>query len=38
MRLIQPIFAGPRTKDTGLGEDNKILMLGKKLTKELRKI
>ena len=37
MRLIQPIFAGPRTKDTGLGEDNKIFNAWKDINERVKK-
>ncbi|MBC8430275.1 MAG: hypothetical protein H8D92_02630 [Pelagibacteraceae bacterium] len=37
MRLIQPIFAGPRTTDTWLGEDNKIFNAWKEINERVKK-
>ena len=37
MRLIQPIFAGPETKETGLGEHNKIYKDWKEVGERVQK-
>ena len=37
MRLIQPIFAGPQTKETGLGEHNKIYKDWKEIGERVQK-
>ena len=37
MRLIQPIFAGVETKDTGLGKNNKIYNAWKEINERVQK-
>ena len=37
MRLIQPIFVGPETKETGLGEHNKIYKDWKEVGERVQK-
>ena len=37
MRLIQPIFAGPETRETGLGEHNKIFNAWQEIRERVKK-